>query len=272
MYHSTRFAENLYQIEDSDNNCASLIVGKRRAVLFDTMLGEGGLKDYVESITDLPLTVINSHCHLDHIGGNCEFETVYINRRESELVESIEKQLALTPDSKVSSMPNCLKSLRCLKEQLKDIEPGEELDLGGTTLQVVDLCGHTPGSIGLLLKEQRILLAGDAFSHQACLFFPESLPVEEYRRTLERAEKLPFDGYMLSHFKGMYPKRLLDRFITCCDLPGNTRGYPFTYSLIPSYTGVIYFLEYHNPDADGAVCIIVREDETSGSNNNNHQK
>ncbi len=259
MYSSVKFADNLYQIEDSDNNCASLIVGERRAVLFDTMLGEGGLKEYVESITDLPLTVINSHCHLDHIGGNCEFETVHINMREWGLVESIENQLELTPDSKVSSMPNCLKSLHGLKDQLVNIEPGEVLDLGGTTLEVIDLRGHTPGSIGLLMKEQRILLAGDAFSHQACLFFPESLSVEEYRQTLERAQDLPFDGYMLSHFKGMYPKRLLERFICCCDLPGNAKGYPFTYSLIPSYKGIIYFLEYHNPDADGAVCIITKD-------------
>lgn len=261
MYNSVRFAENLYQIEDSYNNCASLIVGKRRAVLFDTLLGEGGLKEYVEEITDLPLTVINSHCHLDHIGGDCEFDRIYMNRREWDLAENIENQITLNPDSTVSSMPYCLKSLSLLRDKkiLADIDDGEELDLGGTTLLVVDLRGHTPGSIGLLMKEQRILLAGDAFSHQACLFFPESLPVEEYRETLKKAKALPFDRYILSHFKKAYPKKLLDRLIDCCDLPGKAKGYPYTYSIIPSYSGKMYFLEYNNPDADDIVCIIVKD-------------
>ena len=260
MYNSVKFAENLIQIEDSYNNCASLILGKRRAVLFDTLMGEGGLKAYVESLTNLPLTVINSHCHLDHIGGNIEFETVYMNEKDQAPAKRIAEQIALHPDETIRSMPNCLTSLHST-DRLLNIEPGEELDLGGVTLQVVSMRGHTPGSIGLLMKEQRILLAGDGFSHQACVFFPESLPVEEYRHMLEETKELPFDRYILSHFKKMYPKELLDLFIRCCDLPGKVKGYSYTYSLIPIYSGTLYFLEYNNPEVDGAVCIITKEEQ-----------
>lgn len=260
MYSSVKLADDLIHIEDSYDNCASLILGKRRAVLFDTTLGEGDLKSFVEGITSLPLTVINSHNHLDHIGGNCLFDTVYMNRRDWDLASHIEKQLTLHPDETVSKMPYCLTSLR-MENRLQDIEPGEELDLGGITLQVVDLKGHTPGSIGLLMKEKRILLAGDAFAPQACVFFPESLPLNEYRQTLKRTKDLPFDRFVLSHSKKLYPKKLLDRFIACCDLPGVAKGYPFRYSRIPSYTGRIYFLDYNDPDADGIVCIITKEDE-----------
>lgn len=74
--------ENVYQIQDQFPACASLIIGKKKAVLFDTMNGVGDLKGLVEEITSLPLQVINSHGHVDHIDGNYQFGEVFINHKD----------------------------------------------------------------------------------------------------------------------------------------------------------------------------------------------
>jgi glyoxylase-like metal-dependent hydrolase (beta-lactamase superfamily II) len=61
-------------------NCAVasfLIVGKEKALLFDTGYGVADLKEAVEIITRLPLYVVNSHGHVDHSSGNFRFPGPY---------------------------------------------------------------------------------------------------------------------------------------------------------------------------------------------------
>ena len=62
-----------YQIEESISH---LIVGGDRAILFDTGIGLLPIRPVVERITDRPVTVLNSHTHFDHVGGNAEFSSI----------------------------------------------------------------------------------------------------------------------------------------------------------------------------------------------------
>ncbi|MDO4314110.1 MAG: hypothetical protein Q4C52_13600 [Eubacteriales bacterium] len=65
-FRKTRINENVIQMQDQFGNCATLIVGTKRVVLFDTMIGIGDLRRCVEEITALPLTIINSHGHSEY--------------------------------------------------------------------------------------------------------------------------------------------------------------------------------------------------------------
>src|SRR5687767_9255600 len=49
---------------------SSLIVGDRRALLIDSGMGVGNIRSVVESLTDRPIVLVNSHSHWDHVGGN----------------------------------------------------------------------------------------------------------------------------------------------------------------------------------------------------------
>jgi len=53
-----------------------LIVGTDKALLFDTGNGLGDIKAIVDQLTDKPITVLNSHSHFDHIGGNYQFDNI----------------------------------------------------------------------------------------------------------------------------------------------------------------------------------------------------
>ena len=53
-----------------------LILGREKALLFDTGNGIGKISTVVNELTSLPVFVLNSHTHFDHIGGNAEFSDI----------------------------------------------------------------------------------------------------------------------------------------------------------------------------------------------------
>ena len=54
-----------------------LILGADRAVLLDTGMGIGDISAEVARLTDLPVVVVNSHSHYDHVGDNHRFAEVW---------------------------------------------------------------------------------------------------------------------------------------------------------------------------------------------------
>jgi len=53
-----------------------LILGSKSALLFASGLGIGRIDRVVKALTPLPVTVLNSHTHFDHVGGNADFDRI----------------------------------------------------------------------------------------------------------------------------------------------------------------------------------------------------
>lgn len=255
---AVQLRENIWQLGNAEGNCATLVVGSCGALLFDTMLGLGDLRGLVEGITTLPLTVVNSHGHYDHVGGNRQFDSVYISPLDKPVVARTEAYLSEIGSNMGRDLSSTADSYHMF-DRLLDLEPGMVFDLGGVTAEAVALPGHTAGSMGLHLRESRIMLVGDAISPQMCLFFPDSLGLEEYRETLRRLMGMDFDTFIQGHYQKEFPKSLLGKLWDCAQLPGNARGHKYINTHIPEYTGRMYILEFRNQEAGGIVCIIVRE-------------
>jgi hypothetical protein len=65
----------IYEPHQAEETIGYLIVGDKRALLFDTGMGISDVKKVTAELTKLPIVVVNSHTHDDHVGGNWEFET-----------------------------------------------------------------------------------------------------------------------------------------------------------------------------------------------------
>jgi glyoxylase-like metal-dependent hydrolase (beta-lactamase superfamily II) len=67
----------IYEPKQFEEVISYLILGERRALLFDTGLGVGKISTVVGRLTPLAVTVVNSHTHFDHVGGNAEFKDIW---------------------------------------------------------------------------------------------------------------------------------------------------------------------------------------------------
>lgn len=227
-YKVKKLMDDVYCIRNSFVNTI-LAVGKSRALLFDTGFGFADLKKAVEEITELPLTVVASHGHNDHIGGNWLFdEPIYIHEKDLEPAgrHGSPSYRAFAYDS-IKKFQRILFWLPCLPRGLsredyagtetfnnyKTIREGELFDLGGFTLEVVELPGHTPGSIGLYCREKKLMLTSDAINETVYLFLPESTSLDTYIQSLKHAMAFDFDTFINGHVERLYPKSRIERYL-----------------------------------------------------------
>lgn len=215
-----KYNDNLYQIRDSISVLSTLVIGKNKAILFDTCYGIGDLKQEINKITKKPLIVINSHSHMDHTSGNYQFPIVYINKEDyndclsynniSWRIKNIKRA------EKLNAIPDNFNKEQYLENRTpvyKFLDDGEIFDLGDLNVEVIGLPGHTRGSIGLLIKEQRILLSSDALGPYVWLFLRESTTVSEYIQMCKRIYSLEFDKFLGGHIPQLMEKSDILKFI-----------------------------------------------------------
>ena len=215
-----KYNDNVMQFCDPLGVLATLVVGEEKALLFDTCYGIGNLYEEVKAVCDKELIVVNSHGHMDHSCGNYQFKEVYINKKALELCKrhnGYETRLKnIERARKANLISNSFDTDSYLKQNegnLKFIKYGHIFDLGGITLEVIDMVGHTLGSIGLYSKELKLLLASDASCPFVWLFLPESQSVSTYIKMLEKTLKLDFDSFLVGHGARLLPKYRMQEFL-----------------------------------------------------------
>lgn len=167
----------LYLMDEGHQSTGYIVIGGKKACVIDTMCGLNDLGSVVRSVTDKPVTVVNTHGHPDHIYGNIYFDEAYINPVDIPYAnEHFNDPLFVSECQKRGGK---VPPFRSVKE-------GDCIDLGGKTLKIYELPGHTPGSIVLLLEEDRILFAGDAINHHLWMQLPESLLLKEAVKKIDR--------------------------------------------------------------------------------------
>lgn len=211
----------------TDITCVSmfLAVGEKEAALIDTGTGIGNIKEAVRSLTDKPVKVLLTHGHVDHAFGAAAFEDVSMSHLDAAVLEEHADMDMRIDYVKNSPLPECKKVTPDMLapkpeiDRIKDLKDGDVFDLGGLTLEVYALPGHTPGSMTVLFREDRLLLTGDACNPQTFLFAADCPPVEEYKETLTAYRewmKGKYDRIILSHGNDFLSSELLDVVIETC--------------------------------------------------------
>ncbi len=192
-YEYTEICDSIWQIKEDDGVYCTLVRGSELAVLIDTGFGRRNLKAFVEAQLTTPYMVINSHGHPDHVGGNHWFDTVWAASEEWEIIRRFqEDQVAY---------------------EQKELPVGSQISLGNLHMDIIPLAGHTRGSIGFLVKEQGILIAGDALNEQLWLFNDGSLSMNALYHTLQKTMELDFSYYLCGHSSEKYPKEKISAHI-----------------------------------------------------------
>jgi glyoxylase-like metal-dependent hydrolase (beta-lactamase superfamily II) len=160
-----------------------LILGSREAVLFDTGLGIGTISTVVAHLTRLPVTVVNSHTHFDHIGGNAEFErilamdTAYTRANTRGFARQVVAG-EVAAEALCRPLPPGVDPATYRTRPFtptRFIQDGHEIDLGDRRLEVLHVPGHTPDAIALLDAAAGSLWTGDTFYEGPIwLFVPET--------------------------------------------------------------------------------------------------
>ena len=180
----------IYLMDEAHEATGYLVVGRDRACVIDTMNGYNDLHAAVRKLTDKPLVVVNTHGHPDHIFGNIYFDEACMHPADGALAREFVKEPEFIEfcREKGLSMP-----------PFRDILPGDTIDLGGRTLAVYGLPGHTPGGILLLLKEERILFTGDSVNHHLWMQLDGCLPLHEFVKELDRVLFLTGEADIILH-------------------------------------------------------------------------
>ena len=168
---------NTWRVEDHGVRFF-LLTGKERALLIDSGMQVHHAREIAATLTTLPLSLLNTHADIDHIGSNEEFSSFYMHPAEEIHYRSAGKPGTIIP-----------------------IEDGDVLDLGGRELRIIYLPGHTPGSVAVLDVENRALISGDPVQEHGQIFmFGEHRNMSDYIRSLEKLKGMSgFDELWPSH-------------------------------------------------------------------------
>ena len=124
-----------------------LLCGSERALLVDSGMTVKDAREIAQGLTSLPLSLLNTHADRDHTGSNDEFGEVMMHPDEEPLYRK-----------------------NGFENRVNPVRGCDVIELGDRPLTVVDLPGHTPGSIALLDRKNRVLISGDPIQRNGNIF------------------------------------------------------------------------------------------------------
>ena len=176
-------------------NVSYLLLGRERALLFDAGEGWADLSPVVHDLTDLPVVVLPSHLHYDHVGSIERFESVALPDLPELRAQAVNGSFVPTFDQFLGVVFDREPPTWTVAEWWP---LGVPVDLGDRAVVVHHTPGHTPESISLWDPDRRWLFSGDYLSPTPLFAFVPGSSIAEYRETARSLlEALPDDAVIL---------------------------------------------------------------------------
>ena len=195
-----------------------LICGTQKAVLIDTGLGIGNIKSVVDSLTTLPVMIVTTHVHWDHIGGHKYFENIAVHEAEKDWL-SVRFPIPLQAVKRNLMCKTCDFPENFLIEDYqifngtpqRVLRDGDCLDIRGRKLIVIHTPGHSPGHCCFYELDRKYLFSGDLI-YKGCLdaFYPSTDP-QLFWQSVRKIQDLSVKRILPGHHQLDIPVDIISR-------------------------------------------------------------
>jgi cyclase len=198
--HRERVSENVFwfQSEIYAQVTAGVVAGPQWAVVIDTLALPDetlSIREFIEHELNVPVRyVINTHYHADHTWGNCFFPgaTVIAHARCRDLLE--ERGI---PSLEAAKRQNpALRQVKIVLPQMTFADGELTLRVGKKNLILSLALGHSKDGIAVLVEEDRILFAGDAFMPVPYIVDGD---IDESMATIKRIGRMGLENIVQGH-------------------------------------------------------------------------
>ena len=204
-----------------------LFVGAESALLVDTGIRESitdTLLPYLDSAGIDPGIVrwaVNTHCDFDHTGGNGALKValphvrIMAHRLDQGLTEDVQRLIderygEFRATDGFDDPPETTAYLRSVTDLVPldaVLSGGEEFDLGGRSVRILHVPGHSPGHVAVFDPSNRAVAIGDAtlgttvpFADGRAAFPPTYRDVGPYVASIETLRTLDVDLVLTAHY------------------------------------------------------------------------
>jgi hydroxyacylglutathione hydrolase len=173
-------------------NYSYLLLGRERALLFDAGSGLRDVAPVVRALTHLPVTVLPSHLHFDHVGALGHFDRIALPDDPSLRARERNGLLRLGRYEFLGAMDRRDPPTLSVDDWWSD---GQRIDLGGRTVEVWRTPGHTPTSVSIWEASRALLLVGDFLYPGELYAFLPGASLSAYEASASRLlRRLPADA------------------------------------------------------------------------------
>lgn len=162
-----RVSDNVYWFQSDvyAQVTAGVVVGPHWAVVIDTLALPDetlGMREFIEHELGVPVHyVINTHYHADHAWGNCFFPNATIVAHE--LCRTLLEERGIPSLAAASKQNPALNKVKIVLPHVTFSEGQMTIKVGKKHLTLMPALGHSHDGISVLVEEDRVLFAGDAF-------------------------------------------------------------------------------------------------------------
>lgn len=154
MIHAVKFVFNPFQV-----NTYLIYNGSKEAFVVDPACYDDSekkvLSDYIDRQELTVKSIINTHCHIDHILG-----VEYLRKKYKTEFWCSEEDQFLIDNSEAQGDFFGFKVEKPSKPD-RYLNEGEYLNLGGDKIQIYHIPGHSPGSLVFYLVKEKKVITGD---------------------------------------------------------------------------------------------------------------
>lgn len=143
MLQTQALADNLYMLDDGMVR-QFLLTAPDKALLLDTGFAGSQVLEAVRGLTDAPVQVLLTHGDPDHAGGLEEFAEAWLHEKDWHLVHG--------------------------STRLHPLREGDTFTCGDYRLEVIEIPGHTYGSVAFADWDKGMLFAGDSVQKEGPIY------------------------------------------------------------------------------------------------------